>query len=502
MFRTCVMAAAAIVLAATPVSAKTLRFGLAQDPDMLDPTLASTYVGRIVFSAMCDKLVDISPNLEFVPQLATSWSWSDDQKALTLKLRPGVKFQDGEPMDAEAVKFSLERHLTMQGSKRRSEISAVTSIDVVDPLTVRLNLKTPFAPLLAQLSDRAGMIVSPKAAKALGDKFATAPVCAGPFKFVERVAQDHITLDKFQDYWNAKAVHLDRVEFRIFTDAAVRLANLKSGQLDFLERLAATDVPQVKSDPKLKLGSVTELGYLGITINVGNGPKADNPLGKNPKVREAFDLAIDRDALVQVVFNGEFQPGNQWVSPTNPNYSKSAPMHKPDIAKAKQLLKEAGVPLPVVVNLMTPTDSDAQQVAQVVQAMTKEAGFDVRIQSTEFATSLALADKGDFEAYYLGWSGRTDPDGNLYTFMATGAAQNRGHYSNPEVDALLKQSRETNDMTARRAAWDKIADILINRDRPLVYLYHRKWLYAFTNKLADFHEYPDGLVRFTGLDLK
>ena len=143
---------AAIV--ALPVSAQTLRFGLAEDPDVLDPTLARTFVGRIVFASLCDKLVDIDEKLNIVPQLATSWEWSADRKALTLKLRPGVTFHDGEKLDAAAVKFNIERHKTMAGSNRRGELAPVSTVDVVDPQTVRINLSAPFSPLLAALTDR------------------------------------------------------------------------------------------------------------------------------------------------------------------------------------------------------------------------------------------------------------------------------------------------------------------------------------------------------------
>src|SRR5882762_6804807 len=180
------LATAFAAIDATPAAARVLRIGLADDPDMLDPTLARTYTGRIVFAAMCDKLVDITPELDIAPQLATEWQWVDGNKGLVMKLRQGVKFQDGEPFDAAAVKFNIERHLTMPGSNRKSEISAVTGVEIVDDHTVKLVLSAPFAPLLAQLTDRAGMMVSPKAARAAGENFGSHPVCAGPFKFVER----------------------------------------------------------------------------------------------------------------------------------------------------------------------------------------------------------------------------------------------------------------------------------------------------------------------------
>src|SRR5947207_8205974 len=371
--------------ASAAVQAQTLRIGLAEDPDVLDPTLARTFVGRIVFAVLCDKLFDIDEKLNIIPQLATAYEWAPDNKALTIKLRPGVTFHDGEKLDAAAVKFSIERHKTMAGSNRRGELAPVATVDVVDPMTVRLNLSAPFAPLLAQLADRARMIVSPKAAQADGDKFGAKPVCAGPFKFVERVAQDRIVLERFPNYWNKGEIHFDRVVFLPIPDSTVRLANLRSGQLDFIERLAASDVPQLKSDTRFKIAKITEIGYQGITINVGKSDIAQKTaLGRDPRVREAFELALDRDGIVQVAMDGEADVGNQWVAPTNAFYAKNVPIPKRDVARAKTLLKEAGVPNPEVA-LMTPTTADGQRVAQVVQAMVKEAGFDAKIQSVEFA---------------------------------------------------------------------------------------------------------------------
>src|SRR5437762_9085412 len=149
----------------------TLRIGLAEDPDILDPTMARTYVGRIVFASFCDKLFDIDEKINIVPQLALSHETSADGKEVTIKLRPGVKFHDWEPFDAEAAKFSLDRHLTLPTSFRKPELAALDHIDVVDPLTIKLVLKTPFSPLITQLTDRAGMMVSPKSAKEAGEKF-------------------------------------------------------------------------------------------------------------------------------------------------------------------------------------------------------------------------------------------------------------------------------------------------------------------------------------------
>ncbi|HEX8009821.1 MAG TPA: ABC transporter substrate-binding protein [Casimicrobiaceae bacterium] len=491
---------AAGAVATTLAQAQTLRFGLAEDPDILDPTLARTFVGRIVFSALCDKLFDIDENLNIVPQLATSYEWSPDSKALTLKLRQGVTFHDGEKFDAAAVKYNIERHKNMPGSNRRGELAPVKSVDVIDPSTVRLNLSAPFSPLLAQLADRAGMMVSPKAAQAEGDKFGAKPVCSGPFRFVERVAQDRIVLERYPDYWNKAEIHFDRIVYLPIPDSTVRLANLKSGQLDFIERMAASDVPQLESDSRFKISKITEIGYQGITINVGKSDLAQkNPLGKDPRVREAFELALDREGIVQVAMDGEADIGNQWVAPSNGFYAKNVPIPKRDVAKAKALLQAAGVPKPSF-TLMTATTSDAQKIAQVVQSMAKEAGFDVRIQSTEFATSLNMADKGDFEAYVLAWSGRADPDGNIFSFDGCKQPLNYAGYCKPEVDELLTKSRTTLDPAERKKIYGQIAAIVL-KDRPIVYLFHRHWLWAYTNRLSGLRTIPDGLVRVQGLKM-
>ncbi|TMH50241.1 MAG: ABC transporter substrate-binding protein [Betaproteobacteria bacterium] len=489
---------AGTIAVATLAGAQTLRFGLAEDPDILDPTLARTFVGRIVFAALCDKLFDIDEKLDIVPQLATGYEWSADRKTLTIKLRKGVTFHDGEKLDAAAVKFNIERHKTMAGSNRRGELAPVTGVDVVDDSTVRLNLSAPFAPLLAQLADRAGMMVSPKAAQAEGDKFGSKPVCSGPFRLVERVAQDRIVLERYPNYWNKGEIHFDKIVYLPIVDATVRLANLKSGQLDFIERVGTSDIAALKTDSRFKISRITEIGYQGITINVGKSDLAQkNPLGRDPRVREAFELALDRDGIAQVAMDGEADVGNQWVAPSNAFYAKNMPVPKRDVAKAKALLQAAGVSNPSF-TLMTPTTSDAQKIAQVVQSMVKEAGFDVKIQSTEFATSLNMADKGDFEAYVLAWSGRADPDGNIFSFDGCKQPLDYAGYCKQEVDDLLNRSRTTLDPSERKKIYAELAAIVL-KDRPIVYLIHRHWLWAHTSKLSGLRTIPDGLVRVQGL---
>jgi len=309
-------------------------------------------------------------------------------------------------------------------------------------------------------------------------------------------------LDRFADYWNKDAIHFDRIVFLPIVDSTVRLANLQSGGLDLIERVAATDVDTVKRDGRLKLGEITGLGYIGITTNLNNGPRSKNPLGQDPRVRQALELSIDRAALNQVVFNGLFQPGNQWEPPGNPYYVKSMPIPERDVAKAKQLLAAANMPRPSV-TLMVPTNPEVLQAAQVIQSMAVESGFDIKIQATEFASSLDLAVKGDFEAYLIGWSGRTDPDGNIYNFVACKAppALNTGHYCNPEVDRELETARQAADPAERMPHYATVAEYVLS-DRPLIYLWHNEYLYGMSARLIGFTPYPDGLIRPQGIRMQ
>jgi peptide/nickel transport system substrate-binding protein len=478
----------------------TLRIGLAEDPDVLDPTMARTYVGRIVFASFCDKLFDIDEKLNVVPQLALSHETSADGKEVTIKLRPNVKFHDGEPFDAEAAKFSLERHLTFPGSFRKPELASLDHVEVIDPLTIKLMLKSPFSPLIPQLTDRAGMMVSPKAAKAEGDKFGLHPVCAGPYKFVERVQQDRIVFEKFADYWNKDNIFIDRVVFLPIVDATVRLANLKSGGLDLMERVLATDIKDVRADSRLKLSTAIELGYQGITLNIGKD-KTKGPLSQSAKVRQALDLSIDREAINQVVFNGEFIAGNQWVNPDHPYYQKAFPIRARDVEKAKALLKQAGVTPPVSIDFMVPKGAETEAVAQVVQSMAAEAGFDMKIRVTEFATSLKQAEAGEYQAFLLNWSGRIDPDGNSYIFLHTDGPQNYSVWSNAEADKALEGARLVTEMAQRKALYEKLTRLEME-DEAILYIFHRRILIAHTTKLEGYKQIPDGLVRVVGLKLK
>ena len=500
MRRLMLVAACVLGLAAPALAQdKVLHIGLRQDPDLLDPTLGSSYVGRIVFAGICDKLFDIDTKLNIVPQLATGYEWKDPTH-LVIHLRAGVQFQDGEPLTADAAKYKLMRDLTAKGSMRRGEVSSIDSIDIVDPLTVQLNLKAPASQLLAQLTDRAGIMISPKATEAAGDKFGLHPVCAGPFSFDSRVAQDRIVLKRFPGYWDAKNIHFDEVIYLQNPNSSVRVANLQAGALDLVEYILPTDVPAVQKDPKLTVVMDDSLAYNGISINTDNGPAQNTTLGKNALVRQAFELGLDRTALIQVVYNGLFAPTVQANPSSSPYYVHDLQPPARDPEKAKALLKQAELTLPVPVTLTITNGSDDQQTGEVIQSMEREAGFDVKLKTMEFAASLQAGYAGDFQAYMIGWSGRADPDGNMWQMLHSGGTFNYGHYANADVDKALDEARTVADVPGRRAFYAKVW-AQERKDLPLIYLWTSKNIVGMKRGITGFQQVPDGLIRLQGMAL-
>lgn len=482
-------------------SAQTLRIGLQEDPDRLDPAQGSTFVGRIVFAAVCDKLIDTDAKLAYVPQLATEWQWSADNRALTMKLRPGVVFHDGTPMDAAAVKFNLDRYREASYSRRKAEVKSIANVAVVDPLTVRLDLSQPDAPLLSVLADRAGMMLSPKALAADGENIANNPVCSGPFKFSQRVAQQKIVFDRFDGYWDKSRIHVQQVVFQPIADATVRTTNLLAGGLDISERIPATDLKQLKSEKRIKLASSTALAYNTMTINLSNGPRAAaSVLAKDARVREALELSIDRQALMQVVFDGEFVATNQPQAVENSWYVKQFPIPARDVEKAKKLLAEAGVTKPSFTLSVTNSPVESQ-VAQVIQAMVAEAGFDMKIEVLESNTLTGNATKGEYEAAVVIWSGRADPDGNVSIWIACDGFINWGKYCNKEMDQALAAARAKTDVGARQADYAIAAGHYL-KDRPHLFLYNYKWLWGLAEKVDGFKPHPDGIIRLQDVKLR
>ncbi|MFJ1300903.1 ABC transporter substrate-binding protein [Pseudomonadota bacterium AL_CKDN230030165-1A_HGKHYDSX7] len=491
MRKLCIALATAGMLASGLAAAQsTLRIGLQDDPDVLDPARARTFVGRIVFASLCDRLVDITPDLKFVPQLAESWETGADGKTLTFKLRNNALYHDGTPVDAASVKANLERAISLPDSNRKSELSSVASVAAPDAHTVVLTLKAPDASLLSQLSDRAGMMISPASFdKDPGSK----PVCSGPYQFKERVQNDRIVLEKFPKYWDAASYHFDRVVFTPIPDATVRLNNLRSGGLDIVERIAPSDAKAVKEDRNLTLAAVTGLGFQSFAVNIANGDRASTPLAKDKRVRQALELAFDRDVINQVVGEGMFQPAHQPFPPASFAYDKSVEHAGRDPKKAQALLKEAGFER-VKFELTYGNNTTMQQVYELIQAMAAEAGFDISLRPLEFAALQSALSRGDFEVGQTGWSGRVDPSGNIHQYVSCKGNLNDGRFCDPEIDKLLDEARSISDEGKRRALYSQVLQKM-TVERPQIYLYYLPWVFGVQKKVEGFVAYPDGLIR-------
>ena len=497
MMRAFLVAALLVALVGNLVSAQTprrggiFRAGLNADPPNLDPHQSTAAVDRQVFQSLFDKLVDIDQDFTIVPMLATSWTITNNGKTYTFKLRPNVVFHDGTPFDAEAVRYNFQRMLDPAfASPRRFEIILVQRVTVIDPLTVQLDLESAFSPLLALLSDRAGMMVSPAAARRLGRDFALEPVGTGPYRFVEKRPQDRIVLERFDRHWDRTAGLVDRIVFRPFIDEQARLANLRAAELDIIDQVAPTDVPQLKTDTRVRLVEREGLGWQGIWLMV------QGPPFNNRALRQSLNATIDRRTLVRVVFGDTASPANgpfptgMLASDAGPN--NRIPERNLELARAR--LREGGQPSGFTFTMKITPGRVQQQIGQIVQSMAGEAGIRVNLEIIEFGALLSLLGAHRYEAALLGWSGRPDPDGNIYNNFVTWAGQNRAAYSNSRFDTLLDAARILTTPDHRRRAYADALTIM-NEDLPYLFLYWPKEYKVMTPKVQGYVHNADGMMR-------
>ncbi|MFC4455462.1 ABC transporter substrate-binding protein [Deinococcus sonorensis] len=482
-----------LMLALTTAAAETLTVGLDADPPRLDPALSTAFVDRQVMNQIFDKLVDVNEQLKIVPMVAKSWKVTNGGLTYTFKLNTGIKFTDGTPLDAAAVKYSIERNMTLEGSARKGELASVKDVSAPDASTVVITLKAPYGPLLAVLSDRAGMIVSPTAAKKAGADFANSPVGSGPFSFVSRKRQDNVTLKANASYWRGKA-KLDTLVYRPFPDGDVRVANLLSGAVQIITPVDPKDIATIKKNTKLDATTYQGLGFQGVWMNVTRPPF------NNKQVRQAFSQTLDREAINKVVFLNTVKPAGGPFPPGTPAYSPAIKVQNADVAAAQKKLAQAGKSN-VSFTLLTSPGAVNAQLAQLYQAMASQAGFNVKIETVEFGTLLDRADKRNYDAVMLGWSGRPDPDGNIYDFFHTGGVNNQAGYANPAIDTLLEKARAQNAMSARVATYNVALGKILD-DAPYAFTYFSSNTIGASKALSGVPLVPDGILRFYTADLK
>ena len=470
----------------------TINISLHQDPPKLDPAFSVAFVERHVFQSIFDKLVDLNEKGEIVPMLAEKWTISPDGKKYTFVLRKDVKFHDGTPFNAEAVKFNFERYME-NSSSRKNELKEVEKVLVINDNTIEIDLKKSFSPFLSILTDRAGMMCSPAAVKKYGDEFMNHPVGTGPYVFKERVKGSTITLEKNKDYWIKGSPKVDKLVYKIISDANVALLNLKSGQVDITNRFPLNDIGNYANDNKLAIINEPGQGFKGMALNNKIAPFDDQ------RVRKAISLLIDRETIVKVALSGVGTPGSTALPASNFAYSDTDKVVKSDVAKAKALLAEAGKADGFKFKIIIDTDPVSQQVGQLVQKMLKEANIEVELEKTDFGTLLEKARKGDYEAAFVGWSGRTDPDQNMFDWLVSGSRMNYMSYKSEEMDKLLNEARTVVDEQKRKDLYSKALNLCLE-DSPYIYFYHEHNVFGISKSIKGFQANPDGMIRTVNLN--
>jgi peptide/nickel transport system substrate-binding protein len=504
----CAMAAGVLApgLAVRPASAQTapkkggtLRVGFYLEASTMDPHLSGSKVDRQVYHNIYEPLLTLDVKLGIKPGLAESWQ-QPEPKILILKLRQGVKFQDGTDFNAEAVRFNFNRMKTEPKSVRKGEVASIESVDVVDAYTVKINLRRPDAALLATLTDRAGMMVSPKVAQERGPELERNAKGAGtgPFEFVEWVKDDHLLIKRNESYWNKQGgPYLDRVRYRPIPDDTVKLQSLQAGEIDVIDYVQPRDVAAVKADKNLVTLDVPSLAAFAYQINQTRPPFNVKAL------RQAVAYALDLDQIIKGVWLNVGTAANGPIPPTSWAYDRTITPIKRDLAKAKAKLAEGGKPGGFAFTITTANIPINVQEAEVIQAQLGEAGMQVKIKLVDAATQLSDGNSKNFDMISYQWSGRPDPDGNIYQFFKTtpGTSLNWSGISNPQIDALLDKTREVSSQPERKKLYSELIKILQD-ELPMVYIVHPIEPKAFSPKVQGYEPIPDGMMRFKEVWLK
>jgi len=498
--------------AGPPVSGGELIYGRGHDSVRLDPGHETDGESFKVIDNLYESLVSYADTTtEIVPELATHWEISTDGLAYTFHLRPGVKFHDGTPLNAEAVLFSLDRQRTKMPPHPFHGIGGpyvywqsmgmddiIADLKAADDSTVVFTLKKRNAPFLANLAMGFASIISPTAAAKHGEDFFKHPTGTGPFRFVEWVKDDRIVLERNPDYWGART-YLDRVVFRSIPENTVRLLALETGEIAGMDGISTELAKRLDGNAAFTLLKQPgrNVGYLAMNM--------DKPPFDKLEVRQALNYAVQREAIVAGLYGGYGSPAVNPMPPTQWGYNRAIAGYAYDPAKAKKLLAAAGFPNGFKTELWAMTGPrpympDPLKVAEAIQSDLKAVGVDATLKTLEWGTYLDQVQGGKAPMCLLGWTGDNgDPDNFLYVLLGKAAtrlpAQNVAFYRSDEVDALLLQAQEESDVAKRTAMYEQ-AQVLIHRDAPWVPLAHMTQLVGFRRNVHGFPMHPTGKVRF------
>lgn len=491
MRRRTVLSLAVGLLLCGVAAAQTVAIGLHQDPPNLDPILSQAFSDRSVTYQIFDRLVDIDENLNIVPLLATDWDVSDDGLVYTLQIREGVTFHDGTTLDAEAVRYTLVRNMTREGSARRDELSSIAEVSVTGPYTVQITLHSPNAAILAVLSGNAGAIVSPTAAEAAGADFGNQPVGSGPFVYHDRERQNHVTLRANPDYWNG-APAIQELVFRPFPDPDVRVANLLSGGVDIIIPIEPRHIASVQDASGYEVVGYDSLGWRALVMNLTRPPFDD------PQVRLAVAQAIDRQALATVVYEDSVVPLIGPFPAGTPGYDPDleAPAYDPEAARAT--LEAAGALGTEFTLLILPHEV---LHGQFWQAILTQVGFNVQIEQMEAGPYLEVVNNLRHDATLVGWSGRIDPDPQFFPFVHTTGNLNWGGFNDERIDSLLEAARAETDPEAREGLYRDVARLVVDESM-IVWGIQNQNIIGVSSRIDGIPLIPDGTVRWHGVTVR
>jgi peptide/nickel transport system substrate-binding protein len=485
--------AVAIVLMASvrapeAAATKDLNVALSLDPGSLDPRIVWNMPGMSLLGHLYDHLLFVDEKGTLIPQLATSWEWKTPT-TLRFHLRKGVKFHNGEPFNAESVKFTIESSIAPDSkSPHKSFLGSVESVQIVDAYTVDIKTKAPARPLLRNLTY--SQMMAPKATPALGKEVSTKAVGTGPFKLVEYVPGQRVVMERFDDYWGPKAASR-RLVFRILTEDGTRLAALQAGEVAFANNVPFDQVKRLDADPNLKVlvDPGDRIVFLALRYDREPFSKRD--------VRMAVNHAIDRDAIVKHILGGRGQVANAPVGPTIFGYAPMKPYeYNPD--EARRLLARAGYPQGLKIKLGSTNGRNPmdKQVAEAIVGQLAQVGIQAELEAPEWGTFLSSFNGGKYDAALLGWGAASgEPDFILTLHFDSKFSPNK--YSNERVDALLDQARREFDAAAVKKIYAD-AEARIWDDAPWAPLYFQPIVSGVTKTLRGYRSYPSEYLIFRG----
>ncbi|WP_090823448.1 glutathione ABC transporter substrate-binding protein [Paenibacillus sp. yr247] len=482
-----------------PKTGGTLVIAELSDATKLDPhkgtdiPSANVYHGKIY-----EGLVKQDKNMEIQPSLATEWK-KVNETTWEFKLRQGVKFHDGTPFNAAAVKKTIDRVLDKKtASSRKDLFEMITEVKIIDDYTIQLITSYPFAPLLANLAHYAGGIISPKAIDEQGDKLGQNPSGTGPFKFESWTPGQEIKLSKNNEYWGEKA-KVEKVTFRVIPEDSTRIALVETGEAQLAEPVPVTDVERVSKSSSMTLVRSDALGVDYVGFNLKKKPFDD------VRVRKAINLAVDTEAILSGVYNNV---GSKATSPMGPKvwgFNPNLKGYPYDVNKAKELLKEAGYSNGFKTTIWTNDNKTRVKVAEVIQSQLKGIGINAEIKVLEWGAYLEATAKGEHDMYVLGWSNLTgDADYNQYFLFHTkafGNVGNRHFYSNPEIDKLIDAGRRESDPAKRKEIYAKAQEIEME-DASMILLRNNQYLVASGKNVKGFWMHPSGIMMINEVSIQ